>query len=779
MAQSGYTPILIYGSGTAGNSPLAANLTSSSAGAELALNYADGKLFYKNSSGAVSVLASNASSTGIFYGLETSTISTPATPTATGSSTGGSLAASTYYFKIVAIDNLGATTLPSSESTVVTTIGSTSSIAIAWTATTGAKSYQVWYSTTTGTQANYFTTTANSYSFTTTAGSTAGTIPSTNTTGNLLFVGTGQRITGDFSNATPANRVSFQNSVSNAGTYIQFIPNGTSQGSGLISYNNSNITNSAYGALTADASMVAIQSAITGTGTYLPMTFYTGGSERMRIDTSGNVLVGTTANTAGNRFVSVGGGIQLSGGTSAQAGLRFQYASSVATITGINNDNNAYNPIAFYTGASEAMRIDSSGNVGIGISSSIAAPLQVYNATSAVIAVDGDTASTIRASRYSADAVGPTLQSRKTRGTYAAPLAVATNDSVGSLLFTAYGGTNYRSVGQIQSFVSTYTSDTNIASSMVFYTNTGSTTVTEKMRITSAGGISFGATGTAYGTSGQLLSSAGNASPTWVDQSTIAAGSATTATTATTANALNTSNTYQVAGLGVNAAGSTSNGIYLNSQSNTVTPILFGAGSRNLTPQAGGMEYRYDEGGSNQSLWFTNNTYNGSGYVPVVNYFRLPSNGSAIGPAINNFFGSTSALTLLSNIVYEFEAYLYFTKTTAGTVTVTITSANAPTYLNAQIMTDVITSGATLGNPSTAALFNSTATGAAFPASGSLTTATNHLFVVRGTINAGGSLSTNIRFNVTSSAGTVTPLAGSYYKITGIGPLYSAGNFVA
>ena len=37
----------------------------------------------------------------------------------------------------------------------------------------------------------------------------------------------------------------------------------------------------------------------------------------------------------------------------------------------------------------------------------------------------------------------------------------------------------------------------------------------ERMRITSAGGVSFGSTGTAYGTSGQVLTSAGNASPTW------------------------------------------------------------------------------------------------------------------------------------------------------------------------------------------------------------------------------------------------------------------------
>ena len=60
MAQTGYTPLLIYASGTATNVPLAANLTSSASGAELALNYADGKLYFKNSSGVVTLLASSA-----------------------------------------------------------------------------------------------------------------------------------------------------------------------------------------------------------------------------------------------------------------------------------------------------------------------------------------------------------------------------------------------------------------------------------------------------------------------------------------------------------------------------------------------------------------------------------------------------------------------------------------------------------------------------------------------------------------------------------------------
>ena len=42
----------------------------------------------------------------------------------------------------------------------------------------------------------------------------------------------------------------------------------------------------------------------------------------------------------------------------------------------------------------------------------------------------------------------------------------------------------------------------------------------EKMTITSAGGISFGSTGTAYGALGQVLTSSGNASPTWTTPTT-------------------------------------------------------------------------------------------------------------------------------------------------------------------------------------------------------------------------------------------------------------------
>ena len=61
MAATGYTPISLYYSTTASAVPTAGNL----ANGELALNTADMKLYAKNSSGVVTLLASNAATTGV------------------------------------------------------------------------------------------------------------------------------------------------------------------------------------------------------------------------------------------------------------------------------------------------------------------------------------------------------------------------------------------------------------------------------------------------------------------------------------------------------------------------------------------------------------------------------------------------------------------------------------------------------------------------------------------------------------------------------------------
>jgi hypothetical protein len=114
--------------------------------------------------------------------------------------------------------------------------------------------------------------------------------------GNLAITGTARRITGDFSNATNANQTLFQTSTANSTTIVSAIPSGTAIQAAVRLYNNSDPTNASIAQLLANGSTdVRIVSGIQGTGTYLPMTFLTGGSERVRIDTSGNVGIGTTS----------------------------------------------------------------------------------------------------------------------------------------------------------------------------------------------------------------------------------------------------------------------------------------------------------------------------------------------------------------------------------------------------------------------------------------------------------------------------------------------------
>ena len=57
MAQTGYTPIYLYNSGTTTNVPTNTNLGTG----ELAINYTDGKLFYKDNANVVQVIATKTS----------------------------------------------------------------------------------------------------------------------------------------------------------------------------------------------------------------------------------------------------------------------------------------------------------------------------------------------------------------------------------------------------------------------------------------------------------------------------------------------------------------------------------------------------------------------------------------------------------------------------------------------------------------------------------------------------------------------------------------------
>lgn len=134
--------------------------------------------FQVSSAGAVTTPTLN-DLTSNTYGVQATALATPAAPSGTASTTGGSLAAGTYNVEIAAVDGLGNTTAvgPSAPFTVAS--GTTGSIALNWTAVANATSYQIWLTT-----GVYFTSTSANFTITTASG-TSGPIPTANLTGAM------------------------------------------------------------------------------------------------------------------------------------------------------------------------------------------------------------------------------------------------------------------------------------------------------------------------------------------------------------------------------------------------------------------------------------------------------------------------------------------------------------------------------------------------------------------------------------------------------------------
>ena len=164
----------------------------------------------------------------------------------------GTVAAGANYAKIVAFDVMGNYTLPSPESSLVTTTNA-GNIVWTWTAVPNALYYQIWVGATSGSEAYYFISSTNSFTQTLPiASGTAGTINTAATVGSTTFNGPVH-----FSSSTPS-----ASAGTIAGTNFYGQVSGLSSATTTtITFANGGFTSAAY--CTANTSVTATQPYIT------------------------------------------------------------------------------------------------------------------------------------------------------------------------------------------------------------------------------------------------------------------------------------------------------------------------------------------------------------------------------------------------------------------------------------------------------------------------------------------------------------------------------------
>ena len=120
----------------------------------------------------------------------------------------------------------------------------------------------------------------------------------------------------------------------------------------------------------------------------------------------------------------------------------------------------------------------------------------------------------------------------RAKGSYSSPTTVSSSDLLGNLYYGGHDGTSYVNGAGITCIVDGAVSTGTVPTALTFITGNGSNY--ERLRIASAGQIGIG--GANYGTSGQVLTSAGaSAAPSWQTQTAagITSGTAVTSTSGT------------------------------------------------------------------------------------------------------------------------------------------------------------------------------------------------------------------------------------------------------
>jgi hypothetical protein len=319
---------------------------------------------------------------------------------------------------------------------------------------------------------------ANTITATTFSGAfSGGAINATSITdsGNLTFTGTGNRITGDMSNNTASSRVAFQTSTTNSQTAVIAIPNGTSTTSQFVAYNNSDVSALAVFNTTQLVSLStesSIRSGINGGASYLPLTMYTGGSERLRIDTSGNVGIGTSSPSTTGKFVVNTGAAGSAPVSISQTGddpfIELTRSNGGGSYWGSKIQQRGDN-LAFFNAPAgtlgslsytERMRISDTGNVGIGTTSPYS-QLDVYSTIASPTTGEATGVGSIR----------------------------ITN---GATALSSAGGLEFKIAGDSNGYGAKIQTINSGGAQFVFANRNASATWTERMRIDSSGNVGIG-----------------------------------------------------------------------------------------------------------------------------------------------------------------------------------------------------------------------------------------------------------------------------------------------
>jgi hypothetical protein len=159
-------------------------------------------------------------------------------------------------------------------------------------------------------------------------------------------------IQGDFDNATLNNRTKLQTTTTNATTNVYVVPNGSSTSAGVSVANNSSLTNASKIVMATNGTTdTQIISGVNGSGSYLPMSFYTNNALAMQITTAGNIVVASTAAPVFGAYQSSAQTLPSATATVLQyqtkefdTGTCFNNTGSTVTLNGISTPAYAFAP---------------------------------------------------------------------------------------------------------------------------------------------------------------------------------------------------------------------------------------------------------------------------------------------------------------------------------------------------------------------------------------------------------------------------------------------------